>query len=187
MDTINPNEENWTISNKEVLVQDWFFRLQKMRFERSDGKIIDPYYVLDCNHWVNAFAMTRTGQVIMIRQYRHAIGQTILELPGGVMDPGETDPAAAIARELLEETGYRFDHIELLSVNSPNPALQNNWCYSFLAMGGELIQEQDLDDNEDIEVLLMPVEEVERLLSERKIAQVIHVTTLYYALKKLKK
>jgi ADP-ribose pyrophosphatase len=177
---------NWKKLDSQVLIEEWFFKLEKLRYERlADNRIIDPYYLLRCNNWVNGLAITEDGQAIMLQQYRPGIEQVILELPGGVMDPGETDPEQAMRRELLEETGYVFDKVELLCSTAPNPALQDNWCHAFLATGGKLIQEQSLDDNEEIQVELMSLETLKQLLDDNEIAQTIHVTTLYYAFRKL--
>jgi ADP-ribose pyrophosphatase len=177
---------NWKKLHTETIAEDWFFRFEKIRYERlADGKIIDPYYLFYASDWINALALTADGQAIMLRQYRPGINQVMLELPGGIMDPGETDPEAAMRRELLEETGYEFDRVEMLAKATPNPALQTNWCYSFLATGGRKVQEQDLDDNEEITIELMPVERLPLLLQENKILQTIHVTTLHYAMQKL--
>jgi ADP-ribose pyrophosphatase len=176
----------WQKTNSTLITEDWFFRFEKIRFERTDtGKVIDPYYLFYCNDWVNAFALTEDGQAIMLHQFRHGVSEIILELPGGVMDPGETDPEAAIRRELLEETGYAFEKVELLASVFPNPALQNNRCYCFLATGGRLVQAQELDENEELEVVLMPVADVKTALAQNKIPQAIHLSTLYYALEKI--
>jgi ADP-ribose pyrophosphatase len=177
---------NWKKIHSSLIIEDWFFRFEKVRFENTAGKIIDPYYIFYCNDWVNALAVTEDGQAIMLQQYRHGVNEVMLELPGGIMDPGETDPEAAIRRELLEETGYEFDKVELLAWVYPNPALQNNRCYCFLATGGRLVQQQDLDDNEEITVELMPMEQVTTALKQNRIGQTIHVSTLHYALEMLK-
>jgi 8-oxo-dGTP pyrophosphatase MutT (NUDIX family) len=90
-----------------------------------DGRIVDQYYVLEYPNWVNAVALTTDNKILMVRQYRHAAGIVSLEIPGGVID-GNEEPAAAMRRELLEETGYQFDDIELISIVYPNPSTAIN-------------------------------------------------------------
>jgi 8-oxo-dGTP pyrophosphatase MutT (NUDIX family) len=146
-----------------------------------DGKIVDPYYVLEYPDWVNAVALTEEGNILMVRQYRHAFGDTILEIPGGSMDATDASPEAAMRRELLEETGHSFQAMEYLGYVSPNPSTNTNITHMYLAQGGKKIQEQQLDHNEEIEVIPMPPAEVIRLLKENRIMQSLHATCLFYA------
>ena len=132
-----------------------------------------------------AVALTKDGRFILERQYRHAAGVTIYELPGGCVD--DTDPSLefAVRRELLEETGYSFSSLEYLGKTSANPSTNSNWAHMYLATGGELTREQHLDPNEEIEVYLYTVDELRQLLREGGMAQSMHVTALFYALQKL--
>ena len=176
---------NWkTISSKYLFKRDWL-TLREDVCERPDGKIIDPYYVYEFPEWVAALALTKDGQVIMVRQYRHALGETIIELPGGCVDASDASYEEAIARELLEETGYRFDNIEYLCKTSANPSTNNNLLRAYLATGGEKVKEQQLDEGEDIEVHLLSIDEVKQLIRENKVMQSMHTTALLYGLEKL--
>src|SRR5690606_36340885 len=105
----------------------------------------------------------------------------VLEIPGGVIDPGEDAPTAA-KRELLEETGYRFDTIEEVSTLFPNPATANNRTFTYLLTGGIKVQEQELDDQEEIDVILVSPEELKRLLLGNQLGQALHTAALFYAL-----
>ena len=118
----------------------------------------------------------------MVRQYRHALGETIMEIPGGCVD--DTDPSlqAAIERELLEETGYTFTSYEYIGKISPNPSTNDNLMHMYIARGGKKVQEQQLDHNEEIEVYLFSIDEIKQMLKENKILQALHTTCLFYAL-----
>jgi len=153
--------------------------------EKPDGKIVSPYYVYEFTDWVTAVALTKEQQVILVRQYRHALGEICLEIPGGCVDSGDSDYKSACARELLEETGYRFEQMEFLCNTSANPSTNNNLMHIFLATGGEKIAAQQLDHGEDIEVVLYSIQEVKQLLRENRIIQSMHVTALFYALERL--
>lgn len=153
--------------------------------ERPDGKIIEPYYVYEFPDWVTAVALTTENKIVMVRQYRHALGETILEIPGGCVDAGDETLEKAVARELLEETGYQFSNFEFLCRTSANPSTNNNLMHIFLATGGERVKEQELDDAEDIEVLLFSIDEVKQLIRSNKLIQSMHVTALLYAFEKL--
>ena len=123
----------------------------------------------------------------MVRQYRHALGEVVIELPGGCVDDTDKDLQTAIARELLEETGYSFSSYELLGKISPNPSTNTNWMHMFLAKGGKKVGEQKLDHNEEIIVELYSIDELKNLVKENKIVQAMHVTCILYALEKLGK
>lgn len=152
--------------------------------ELPNGKITSDYYVLEYPNWANAVAITENNEVILIKQYRHAADIISLEIPGGVID-GDEDPRDGIKRELLEETGYLFEDIELISTIYPNPATSNNITYGFLAKGGKKTQEQSLDEHEDIEVSLHSIKDVKQLLLDNKFPQALHTTALMYAFLKM--
>jgi ADP-ribose pyrophosphatase len=169
---------SWKTLSSDYLYRDTWFTIRKDVCQTQEGKIIDPYYVYEFPTWVTALAL-------MERQYRHALGETHFEIPGGCVD--DTDPTleAAIARELAEETGYQFSRYEYLGKISANPSTNNNWMHMFLATGGRLLQKQALDHNEEIELHLMRIEDVKSLLKQNKIVQSMHVTALLYGLERL--
>jgi 8-oxo-dGTP pyrophosphatase MutT (NUDIX family) len=101
------------------------------------------------------------------------------------VDDTDKNAEAAIARELLEETGYLFTSYEYLGKISANPSTNNNWMNMFLARGGKKVSEQALDSNEEIVVELYTSDEVKQLLKENKIIQAMHVTCILYAFVKL--
>jgi len=176
---------NWKILSSEYLFSDLWFKVRKDKCQTTDGRIIDPYYVYEFPEWVTAVPVTEDGKIIMVRQYRHALGQTCIEIPGGCVDDTDKNFEEAIARELLEETGYSFSLYEYLGKTSANPSTNNNLMHMFLAKGGKKVAEQTLDHNEEIEVMLYTVDEVKQLLKEKKIIQSMHVTCIMYALEKM--
>jgi ADP-ribose pyrophosphatase len=176
----------WKRISSEYLSKDVWGTVRKDVCQTSEGKIINPYYVYEFPTWVSAVAITEEGKIIIERQYRYALDVTCYEIPGGCVDDADSSLEMAIERELLEETGYRFTHFEYLGKTSSNPSTNNNWMHMYLATGGRYEKEQQLDQNEEIEVYLFTIDEVKKLLAENKIVQSMHVTTLYYALTKMK-
>ena len=179
------DELNWKLLSSKYLFKDNWATLRADSCQMPNGNIVEPYYVLEYPDWVNVVALTEDNQVILIRQYRHAAGEVILEVPGGCIDKGET-PEEAVRRELLEETGYTFSEVELLSILYANPATSNNKTHCFLATGGRKIQEQSLDSGEDIVVELVSVPQLKELIVENRFGQALHTSGIFYALMRLK-
>lgn len=178
------NELKWTVLKSAYIHKGPWATLRTDKCEMPDGRIVDQYYVLEYPNWVCTVALTDENKVLMVRQYRHAAGIVSLEIPGGVID-GDEAPADAIRRELLEETGYQFDDIELLATIYPNPSTANNQVYCYLSKGGVKVQEQNLDEHEELIVEQYTIAEVKQLLAENMIPQALHCTALFYGLSKL--
>ena len=177
-------ELKWQVLSSEYVHRGPWATLRTDRCLMPDGRIVPSYYVLEYPDWANAVALTEDNKIIMVRQYRHAAGVISLEIPGGVIEDGES-PEVGMKRELLEETGYQFSNVELLCKLHANPSTGNNITHCYLARGGKKIQEQQLDEQEQIEIEEYTIEEVKQLLAENKITQALHCSTLFYALMKL--
>ena len=175
----------WKTLSSEYLFSDQWFTVRRDKCETPGGKIVDPYYVYEFPTWAAAVPVTEDGKIVMIRQYRHALGETGIELPGGCVDDTDKNLQDAMARELLEETGYSFSSYQYLGRISANPSSNNNLLHMYLAIGGKKVAVQQLDENEEIEVMLLTIDEVKQLLRENKIVQAMHVSCLLYALEKL--
>jgi 8-oxo-dGTP pyrophosphatase MutT (NUDIX family) len=115
----------------------------------------------------------------MIRQYRHGSREVTLEIPGGLVDPGDT-PENAAARELLEETGYHAEDVVKLGVSNPNPAIFNNRCYTFVTRNVTKVCDPKPDQTEDIEVVLIPLVDIPELIRKGKIDHAIVISAFYW-------
>ena len=171
----------WTVLDSEYISNHIYFTARRDRCERPDGQIVPEYFVVELPPSVCILPITANNEVVMIRQYRHPLRQTILEIPGGFVDPLE-DPEEAAKRELLEETGYVFDQVTALGRTAANPGLLDNFTSLYLATGGRKVQEQHLDANEEIDIVLMPLETLKGMLSRHELVQSMHTCCLFYAL-----
>jgi len=168
----------WKIisSKSDELIK--FFHLRTDTAVSPRTNIPHDFYVLESAGWVNIIPLTPEGEVILIRQYRHGIQDITLEIPGGLIEHGDS-PEGAAARELHEETGYEAKEMVLLGSVHANPAILNNICYTYLAKDVYPAGKQDLDDSEDIEILIKPLAEIPRLIKEGEITHSLILAAFY--------
>lgn len=176
----------WEVRSSRPLIRDSWINLRADHCVTQRGVELDPYYVLEYRDWVHVVALDEADRLLLVRQYRHGVGEMSLELPGGVMDPHETDPVVAGARELLEETGHEAASIRHLTRLSPNPASHTNRVHVLYAEGARLVAPLKLDSSEDIAVVLLPWREALELALGGGMVNVQHVGLLAIALAQVK-
>ncbi|MEJ6593081.1 MAG: NUDIX hydrolase [SAR86 cluster bacterium] len=139
------------------------------------------FYFLDTADWVNVVPITADNEVVLVRQFRHGSERITLEIPGGMVDPGEL-PAAAAARECLEETGYVAGELVSLGCLNPNPAIFKNYLHTWLAPVVHSGAAIDNQSTEHTEVQLVPLSQIPELLLSGEIDHALVVATLWRAL-----
>lgn len=172
-------EEKWKTIDSEYLVRSRYMTVRRDRVQLPDGRVNPEYYVLEFPQWVNVIALTREGKMVMVRQYRHGLGDFQTEIVAGYVDPGDDTLLAAAQRELLEETGFGGGEWEEFATLSANPANHNNITHTFLACEVEQIAHQSLDSTEDLKPLLMSEDEVLALLQNGEIKQALMAAVLW--------
>jgi 8-oxo-dGTP pyrophosphatase MutT (NUDIX family) len=139
--------------------------------------------MLKAGDWVNIVALTPEEEVVLVRQFRHGVRDFTLEIPGGMVDKGET-PAQASIRELREESGYAGDEPMLLGIVTPNPAFLNNRCYTYLLENCRRIGEPELDQGEDLEVLTRPLCDIPGIIASGAIDHALVVCAFWWLAQK---
>lgn len=176
--TIEHEPGYWiTLGTKYLYNKPWL-TMRQDSVQLPNGRVIDDYYIWEFPPWNNVLAVTKSKQVVLIRQYRHGIGKVFYELPAGVHDKAGESVLESAQRELLEETGFGGGSWKPLMELSANPALQNNITYSFLAEGVEEISKQELDATEDISVHLVPIDELRAIVLDGRMMQSLHAAPI---------
>ncbi len=170
----------WEVISSEYIIRrpPWMTARQDT-LRMPNGRIVPAYYVLEYPEWVNIIAITKAGEFILVRQYRHALGIVEYELCAGTMEPDETDPMAAAKRELLEETGYAGGVWTPFTTLSANPTSMTNLNHTFIARGVEKVSGQHLDSTEDISVHLFTLAQLIDLLKSDEMKQSLMVAPLW--------
>lgn len=170
----------WTILNSTQVADCRVFTVHRNLSQRPRSTDTYDFYVLRCPNWVQVLPMTKSGEVLLIEQYRPGTHSVTLETPGGIVDPEDDSSERAAVRELLEETGYRAEKMVFLGRIHANPSLQGNHCDAYLAVNVERVQEPNFDENEEIESRLVPYNEIPDLIKSGAISHSLVIAAFHY-------
>lgn len=175
MPTLRP----WRVLESRDVQDCSVFRVRRMLSLSPRTGSVHPFYGIDADDWVNVVPVTADGHVVMVRQFRHGSRELTLEIPGGIVDPGET-PAEAARRELVEETGYGDGDMVPIGVLNPNPALFGNRLHSFWARDVVRVGEIHNDGREETAVELVALGELPERLRAGDISHALVVAALHW-------
>ncbi len=154
----------WQEKEKKIIKDFRIFKACEITSIAPDGKE-GVFVKLDSPDWVNIICVVKNKEgedcFLMVRQFRHGSGTITMEFPAGLVDSGEK-PEKAAKRELLEETGYSAEEFMLIGSANPDPAFMNNSSYTYFAVNPVKSGGQSLDENELIDVQIVPVKEFEK-------------------------
>ncbi|MGI8786404.1 MAG: NUDIX hydrolase [Pyrinomonadaceae bacterium] len=176
---MNEQPDRWTRRASKQIADCRVFRVREDSCERESDGAKHSFFVIENPDWVNVIALTKEKEVVLIEQYRQGTEEITLEIPGGMIDENEP-PETAARRELLEETGYDSNEFVFLGKSRPNPAIQTNWMYHFLALDCEKVQETSFDEHESVITKLAPLKEVENLIASGEITHSLVLAGFYF-------
>lgn len=171
---------DWPTLSRSRLADCRVFTVDSVRRRAPHTGREHEVFVIDAADWVNVVALTPDERVVLVRQFRHGIAEATCEIPGGMVDPEDSDPLAAARRELLEETGHASETWETLGVVTPNPAIQSNRCHTFLARDARRVQDPRPSPGEDLSVELVTLDELHRRVGDGRIHHALVVAAVHH-------
>lgn len=150
----------WKELSRELVYQKYSHKIEKVVFELPSKKIAD-FYIKQTRPAACILPITRHNEVILIKQYRPGPMKILLELPGGYVEPGDTEHKT-VRKELLEETGYTGDFQFVTKCYDDAYSTMERYC--FIARNCKKIAEQELEETEFAEVELVSLSKFRDLL-----------------------
>jgi ADP-ribose pyrophosphatase len=173
----------WTIDSSEYIVNDRFLKLRADECTTPQGGKVDRYYILELDDWVNCLAIDEDDNAVMLRHYRHGVRKYLLEFVGGVIEKIDASPESAAKRELEEESGYTGGTLYHAGTGYPNPANHTNKVHTFLAVGGKIDRDQNLEVGETIIVEKIPLKTlVEQMSAPNALYSSIYTAALFHVM-----
>lgn len=179
MNTSEPAPGRWKKLGQESVAATRIFSLCRHRYLHPRRHDERDFVVIDSPDWVNVLALTPDKRLVLVRQFRFGIDDFSLEIPGGVIEPGE-DALAGGLRELREETGYAGRNARIIGRVHPNPAIQNNTCHLVLVEDAMPVTDTQWDHDEEIAVSTLPVDEVYALAQTGQITHALVLNALLF-------
>lgn len=154
----------WKVLNQQDASPSKWFPIVRQEVALPSGKRIE-YFKAQLDDVAMMIPITKNKEIIFVRQYKHGVEEISLELPAGRIEDEDTPTETAVA-ELLEETGIEIEEEDLIKLTEvwPDPSKSTVRVTGFLVKNVEITQEQELEVTEEIEVIKIPVSELDRYI-----------------------
>lgn len=175
--------EPWEVLSRRYLLRRWWLKVREDSVRLPGGARLPEYHVLEAPDWVCTVCMTSGGaghELILVEQYRHAVGAATLELPAGTVDAGESVREAA-RRELREETGFDANEFTEFPWLYTDPSRMTTRGWIVVATGGQRVGPPVTDESEELQIVLVPCSEVGAMIDAGRINHATHVAAILMA------
>jgi len=169
----------WPTVSTEPALDCRILQVERVRARAPRDGREHTFFRLRSTDWINVIPLTDNEEVVMVRQWRHGTRAVTLEIPGGMVDPGE-DPETAGRRETREETGYEAGAWTHLGTVEPNPALFDNHCHTYLARGAHCVGGVQNEGAEETHVVLVPLTEIPARIRSGEIAHALVIAAFHW-------
>ena len=181
----DPKPQPWTLlASRELLHRPPWLTLREDRVRLPTGTVLEAFYTLEYQDWACVVPILASGEVVMVEQWRHAIGRVSLEFPAGAVDDGET-PEAAAQREMMEEVGVSARGLEPLARLATEPARHTNWAHVYLAREASIVGDATPEASEDLVRRTFPASDLAGLVTRGEIVHGVHAAAALLAASRL--
>jgi ADP-ribose pyrophosphatase len=174
-------KRKWEVISSEYVLESPWYRLRRDACRLPDGSVVESYYVREHAGFSVTFAITPNDEVVFTRQYKHGIGDFVLELPAGMREPGE-DSLACARRELEEETGYVAADFEAVAEFTTDPTSSTGRFSLFVARDARPERAPRPEATEDVDTVLVPMTRVLDQVRSRHVRAQSQVASIYTVL-----
>lgn len=162
---MSTKKQDWKIIKTETAIDLKLFQAHFTHFRNPRNQKVERMIILEGGHSANVVAVTPEDEILFVRQFRVGIQEETLELPGGIIDPGES-PDVTVRRELEEETGYQADEWVPLGKVASNPVFMDGYIHHYAALDIAATGTVRLDDGEAIVPELISLPQTKKMLKE---------------------
>jgi 8-oxo-dGTP pyrophosphatase MutT (NUDIX family) len=181
-----PSLKKWNLLQSEIALNHPWCKVRRDKIELPNGQVIDDYFVNIRPDVAIILPITSDGEIVFVKQYRHAISNFFIELPAGGFNPEQESGEFAAIRELEEETGYVASKINKIATFYDKPSKDTNQLHLYLAENVVKTGKIKLDITEEIEVILIPVDQVLQKIVKGEICVAGTVAALFLGLNLIK-
>ena len=154
--------KKWKLLSEKEISPSPYFPLFVQTLMLPNGRTINDYYISKLGNVAMVVAVTEKKEVVFVRQYKNGVGEILIELPAGRLGQNSKKSLEQLGRdELLEEVGIVAENLIHLGEVLPSPSKDSTHTHGFLLLNAKITQEQSLDQNEEIEIVLVPAKEIE--------------------------
>ena len=182
-DPLADSRERWEVAASRAEYDGGFIQVRADVVVAPDGERFERT-IVEHKDAVGVLAMDDDGRVLLLAQYRHAVGHRLLELPAGLCDVDDEPPVETAARELAEEACLTAASWELLLEMFPSPGFCDERWWVYLARGLSAAGASDFvreHEEADMQAIWVPLEEAVRAVLDRRITDALAVAAILAA------